>query len=148
MSTLIHQRVEMARARDNPFVITKLKSGWVVVGDVQPLEGYCLLLADPVVVDLNTLNESDRAQYCLDMIRIGDALLKVTTAYRINYETWGNTEAALHTHIMPRYMNEPDSKRKSPAMMNYDWKQARKFDPARDLEFVTKMRAELAPFSV
>jgi hypothetical protein len=26
-----------------------MRSGWLVIGDVQPLPGYCLLLADPVV---------------------------------------------------------------------------------------------------
>ncbi len=85
--------------------------------------------------------------YSLDMIRIGDALLKVTNAYRINYETWGNGEAALHTHIMPRYMDEPEDKRKSPACTKYDWKAARPFDPVRDREFVEKMKAALAPHS-
>lgn len=148
MSTLIHKRVAMANAGDNPYVITKLKSGWAVIGDVQPLDGYCLLLADPVVPNLNALSESDRAQYCLDMARIGDALLKVTDAYRINYETWGNGEQALHTHIMPRYMSEPEDKRKSPACTRYDWKTSRPFDLHRDRDFVLKMKVALAPFAV
>ncbi len=59
MANLIHERVAMAREGKNPFVIARLKSGWVVIGDVQPLEGYCLLLADPVVKDLNSLSEPD-----------------------------------------------------------------------------------------
>jgi hypothetical protein len=58
MTTLIHKRVAMANEGTNPYVITRLKSGWVVIGDVQPIEGYCLLLADPVVKDLNSLNEA------------------------------------------------------------------------------------------
>lgn len=147
MTTLIHKRVAMANAGDNPYVITKLKSGWVVIGDVQPLDGYCLLLADPVVKDLNSLDEAGRIQYSLDMARIGDALLHVTDAYRINYETWGNGEAALHTHIMPRYMSEPDDKRKYPACTKYDWKTARPFDPQRDHDFVMKMKAFLEPYA-
>ncbi len=144
MSTLIHKRVAMANAGDNPYAIIKLKSGWVVIGDVQPLDGYCLLLADPVVSDLNALDEQGRTQYCLDMARIGDALLKVTGAYRINYETWGNSEAALHTHIMPRYVSEPDDKRRSPACTKYDWKAARPFDPVRDRAFIEAMRSALS----
>ena len=146
MTTLIHKRIEMAYAGNNPYVIAKLKAGWVVIGDVQPLDGYCLLLSDPVVGDLNSLDEQGRIQYSLDMIRVGDALLKVTKAYRINYETWGNSEAALHTHIMPRYIDEPDAKRKNPACTQYDWKTARPFDQAQDREFLESMRRELAPF--
>ena len=31
---------------------------------------------------------TDRIQYCLDTIVVGDAALAVTGALRINYETW------------------------------------------------------------
>ena len=46
---LIAERVAAAQAGTNAFVITKVRSGWVVIGDVQFLPGYCVLLADPVV---------------------------------------------------------------------------------------------------
>lgn len=147
MSTIIHERVQLANLGKNPFAIIKLKSGWVVAGDVQPLEGYCLLLSDPVVPDLNSLDEIERSQYCLDMIRVGDALLKATNAYRINYETWGNLDPALHTHIVPRYMAEPRDFRISPACKVYDWKTARAFDAKADQFFVEKMRELLSPFA-
>ena len=42
------------------------------------------------------------------MATIGDALLEVTGAFRINYEILGNLEPALHAHIIPRYLNEPE----------------------------------------
>ena len=69
--TLIHERVAQARAGTNPYVICKLPSGWLVIGDVQPLPGYCLLLADPVVESLNALDEAGRVRYSLDVARIG-----------------------------------------------------------------------------
>ena len=53
--TLIHRRVTAARAGTNPAVIARVESGWVVVGDQQVLFGYCLLLPDPVVPNLNVL---------------------------------------------------------------------------------------------
>lgn len=120
-----------------------MTSGWLVIGDVQPLPGYCLLLADPVVESINAMNEVERTAYGLDAVRIGDALLAVTDAYRINYETWGNSEAALHTHIVPRYRSEPDDKRRRPAMMGYSWATAPRFDPERDRPFVEAMRRRL-----
>jgi hypothetical protein len=46
---LIGDRVELARRGANDTVICRLPSGWAVVGDVQFLTGYCLLLADTVV---------------------------------------------------------------------------------------------------
>jgi diadenosine tetraphosphate (Ap4A) HIT family hydrolase len=121
-----------------------MPSGWLVIGDVQPLPGYCLLLADPVVDSINSLAEDQRAAYARDVTRIGDALLAATEAFRINYETWGNAEPALHTHIMPRYMSEPEEKRRRPACMGYDWSKARAFDPVLDGPLVRKLRAHLS----
>lgn len=120
-----------------------MPSGWLVIGDVQPLPGYCLLLADPVVESLNTMARGQRIQYSLDVAEAGDALLALTLAYRINYETLGNAEPALHTHIVPRYLDEPDEKRRRPAWVGYDWAGARPFDPVADGPFVERMRAHL-----
>lgn len=144
MTNMVAERVGLAREGNNPYVISRMASGWLVIGDVQPLPGYCLLLADPVVESLNALPEPGRIRYSLDVARIGDALLQVTSAYRINYETWGNTEQALHTHITPRYLDEPEDKRGSPACMGYGWATARRFESERDRPFIDAMRALLA----
>jgi diadenosine tetraphosphate (Ap4A) HIT family hydrolase len=114
MTTTIAQRVASARAGANPTVICRVPSGWVVLCDMQYLRGYCILLPDPVVESLNTLDRSQRAQYLCDMALVGDALLEVTGAYRINYAVFGNTDPALHAHIVPRYTVEPEEYRKGP----------------------------------
>lgn len=119
METLIHQRVAAAQAGTNPTVICRVASGWIVLGDVQFLRGYCLLLPDPVVPDLNCLDRSQRQQFLDDMTILGDALLDVTDAYRINYAILGNTDPALHAHVFPRYLTEPDEFRQMP-VWNYD----------------------------
>jgi diadenosine tetraphosphate (Ap4A) HIT family hydrolase len=144
MANLIEARVEAARRGENPHAIARLASGWLVIGDVQPLAGYCLLLADPVVESVNALSEAMRTRYWLDVSRIGDALLGVTGAWRINYETWCNQERSLHTHITPRYLSEADADRRRPACMAYDWAMARPFDAALDGPFMERMRAALA----
>ena len=140
MPNLIEQRVEAARRGDNPYVITRMPSGWLVIGDVQPLPGYCLLLADPVVDSPNALAEADRIRFSLDALRIGDALLAVTGAYRINYLTLANLEPSLHTHIIPRYSDEPEDKRRGSPFQAYDWATARPYDPVGDRAFVERMR--------
>ena len=123
---LIEERVAMARAGTNPYVICRMRSGWLVIGDVQPLPGYCLLLADPVVPSLNDLSPEARAAFLDDMAHAGDALLSATGCARVNYEIWGNAEPALHAHIMPRYLTEPENKRHRPACMGYSWSEAAK----------------------
>ncbi len=117
--TAIHRQVAAARAGEEPRVAARLFSGWVLFGERQFVRGYVLLLPDPVVPSLNALGAKERAMFLHDMGRLGDALLKVTGAARINYAILGNLEPALHAHIIPRYMSEPEELRKGPAW-NYD----------------------------
>lgn len=131
--TLIHQRVEAARAGTNPTVICRMASGWAVLADSQFLRGYSILLADPVAPDLNALLPPQRADFLRDMATLGEALLEVTGAYRINYEILGNLDAALHAHVFPRYLTEPETLRRGPAFLYAPAERnAVKFDPERD----------------
>ena len=140
MSTLIHERVRLARAGQNPTVLCAMPSGWAVMGDAQFLPGYCLLLPDPVVPDLNALSYADRQRYLLDMTLIGDALLEVTDAFRINYEILGNTDPALHTHVFPRYQWEPDEFRKGPPFSySREFRSSRPLDLTRDTPLMKKL---------
>ena len=107
-TTAIHLMVEQCRAGHYPPGVAKVSSGWVVMGERQVLPGYCLLLPDPVVPHLNALQGGARVQFLADMGMVGDALLAVTGALRINYAIFGNVEPALHAHIFPRHADEPE----------------------------------------
>lgn len=131
MPTAIHQRVRECRSGSNPKVICRVRAGWVVLGDVQFVRGYSLLLPDPVVPDLNALDEPGRRDFLLSMATLGDVLLEVTGALRINYEILGNQEPALHGHVFPRYRDEPEALRTRPVWF-YDWASAPPFDAQRD----------------
>jgi len=138
MPTLIHKRVRLAQQSENNTVICRMPSGWAVLGDRQFIRGYCLLLADPVVDDINDLTGIERTQYLNDTVTIGDALLEVTDAFRINYSILGNSDAALHTHIHPRYMSEPEKQRRGPPYLTYSSEElySRPFDFDRDKPFM------------
>ena len=140
MSTLIHRRVEDARQGLNPTVICRVQSGWIVLGDVQFLPGYSLLLPDPVVPDLNALTMEGRIAFLQDMTILGDALLEITGAARINYEILGNREAALHAHVFPRFSTEPEEKRRKPVWF-YDWKSGPPFDSTQHQPLMSKLAA-------
>jgi diadenosine tetraphosphate (Ap4A) HIT family hydrolase len=109
--TLIHSLVEGCRAGQLQTCVAKLQSGWVIMGERQVFAGYCLLLPDPVVPDLNALDSGARSRFLLDMSVVGDALLQITGAVRINYAIYGNLEPALHAHIFPRGAQEPEASR-------------------------------------
>ena len=71
------------------------------MGDPQVLRGYCLLLPDPVVPHLNAMPATAQVAFLADMARLGQAVLEVTGALRINYAMFGNLEPALHAHVLP-----------------------------------------------
>lgn len=140
----ITEQINAANRGEHLRAIAKLESGWLLLGDTQPLEGYCVLIADPVVPSLNDLPEAKRVIYLRDMARVGDALLKAFGALRINYEMWGNVDPTLHTHIVPRYRTEPDALRVQTPRQAYEWGKARAFDPVRDAGTIARIRAALA----
>jgi len=136
----IHQQVESARAGTEPALICRMPSGWAVLCNMQYLPGYCVLLPDPVVPGLNTLTREQRAAYLCDMSAVGDALLEATDAFRINYAIMGNSDPALHAHIVPRYMSEPEQIRKHlPWSYPQEFMNDRLFDYDRDLELIVKL---------
>ena len=112
-------------------------------GHQQFVPGYLLLLPDPVVPDLNALTPENRSQFLLDMSRLGDALMQVSTPVRINYAIFGNVEPALHAHVIPRYRTEPASMQTQHPWA-YDWNAAPAFDAEAMAPLAKALRAELA----
>lgn len=145
--TAIHRQVAAAREGREPRVITRLYSGWAVFGERQFVRGYALLLPDPVVPSLNALGAQERTQFLLDVSRLGDALLKVTGAARINYAILGNVEPALHAHVIPRYADEPEALRTSHPWA-YDWERAAAFDRSACRELAEGLHRELTRLGV
>jgi diadenosine tetraphosphate (Ap4A) HIT family hydrolase len=143
IETAIHRRVIEARAGRDDSVLGRCASGWAVFGRQQFVEGYLLLLPDPVVPDLNALTPERRAQFLLDMSRLGDALVRTAAPLRVNYAIFGNVEPALHAHVIPRYRNEPEDMRTAHPWM-YDWDKAPAFDPVTSGPLMRALRAELA----
>lgn len=90
--------------------------------------------------DLNALTGDTRTRFLLDMVGLGDVLLELTGALRINYEILGNLEPALHAHLFPRYASEPEAFRTGP-IWHYDWTKAASFDAAAQAPFMAKVKA-------
>ena len=141
---VIADKVKHAQQGTNPAVIAKMNSGWAILGDTQPLAGYCMLIADPVVSDLNALVGDDRRAFLSDMAAIGDAIQQVTGCIRINYEILGNLVPELHAHVIPRYADEPSETRTLPPMSGYDWASSRQSDPTgSDRSLIEQIRRAL-----
>lgn len=110
------ERVLQLERGENPRVIARMESGFAVMGDSQYLPGYCLLLASPVVGQLNDLSGEQRADFLEDMAALGDAVRAATGCLRVNYSIYGNLDPFLHAHVWPRYSWEPEETRTLPPL--------------------------------
>ncbi|MFJ8584642.1 diadenosine tetraphosphate hydrolase [Streptomyces sp. NPDC093595] len=106
-------RIGSALRGGNPTVLRRLEAGFAVIGDVQFLPGYAVLLTDdPAVQRLSDLPRHARLAFLSDMDRLGEAVERACTRLdagfrRVNLEILGNTDGFLHAHVWPRYTWEP-----------------------------------------
>jgi diadenosine tetraphosphate (Ap4A) HIT family hydrolase len=84
-----------------------------------------------------------RGQFLADMAMVGDALLDVTAALRINYAIFGNVEPALHAHIFPRHATEPEATR-SAQPWALDWGAAPSYSEAVYGELNRRIAADIS----
>ena len=141
MSITVAEGIALARQGAHPAQICQLRSGWVVLCTMQYLRGYCILLADPLAASLNDLDNERRADFLLDMTRVGDALQRSTGAHRINYAVMGNSDPWLHAHIVPRYLDEPGTMlHNSPWAYPPEVMNGHPFDAKRDAGLIQQLR--------
>lgn len=141
-ATAIHRIVGRCRAGEYPAAILRVPSGWVVMAERQVLLGYSLLLPDPVVAHLNALEVAGRGRFLSDMALVGDALIEVTRAVRINYAIFGNLEPALHAHLFPRHATEPEATRTAQPWA-LDWNSAPAYSDALHGELKARIAASI-----
>ncbi|AUY51217.1 diadenosine tetraphosphate hydrolase [Streptomyces sp. CB01881] len=107
-------RIGSALRGENPTVLRRLGTGFAVIGDVQFLPGYSILLTDePDVERLSDLPRARRLGYLADMDRLGEAVERACRAAdpafrRVNLEILGNRDTYLHAHVWPRFDWEPE----------------------------------------
>jgi diadenosine tetraphosphate (Ap4A) HIT family hydrolase len=70
--------------------------------------GYTLVIwRGRHVAEPTELSEDEAAAYWHDLLAVGRALERVLEPVKLNYETLGNSLPHLHTHVMPRYADDP-----------------------------------------
>ncbi|WP_433697040.1 HIT family protein [Nocardiopsis sp. CA-288880] len=108
-----NDRIGSALRGENPTVLRRLDTGFAVIGDVQFLPGYSVLLVDdPQVQRLSELSRSRRLTFLPSMDRLGEAVERACQQRdpdfrRVNLEILGNTGPYLHAHVWPRFVWEP-----------------------------------------
>ncbi|MFC4950504.1 hypothetical protein [Pseudonocardia sp. GCM10023141] len=116
-------RIGAALRGENPTVLTRLPEAFAVIGDVQRLPGYCVLLTDdPAVTRLSDLTRARRLAYLESMDLLAGAVERACAEaddgfLRVNIEILGNADPFLHAHLWPRYVWEPDDVRQRPVWL-------------------------------
>ena len=59
------------------------------------------------VVEPTELSDAEAATYGREVLRVGRALEAVLQPVKLNYDVLGNSVPHLHTHIVPRYADDP-----------------------------------------
>jgi diadenosine tetraphosphate (Ap4A) HIT family hydrolase len=102
-------RIGSALREENPTVMRKLPGAFAVLGDVQWLPGYSVLLVDRAGISrLSDLTRPRRLEFLTSMDILGEAVevacANIIPGYRrVNLEILGNTDDFLHAHVWPRY---------------------------------------------
>ena len=118
-------RVGTALAGTNPTVLRRMRAGFAVIGDVQHLPGYCVLITDdPTADQITDLTPERQLEFLEDAAILARAVSTVCKERdpefrRINIEIQGNTDAFLHAHVTPRYHWEPADVVGMPAVLHH-----------------------------
>lgn len=102
-------RIGSAARGENPTVLAELASGYAVIGDVQFLPGYCVLLSkNPHAKALAELPRGERVQFLADVDLLSTAVELACRESdprfrRTNIDILGNADAFVHAHVWPRY---------------------------------------------
>ena len=95
---------------DNDFVVAVAELPFAEVGLERRsrLPGYCVVVwrrghvAEPV-----DLSPTDAAGYWTDVLDVGRAVRDEFQPVKLNFLTLGNYVPHLHTHVVPRYVDDP-----------------------------------------
>jgi diadenosine tetraphosphate (Ap4A) HIT family hydrolase len=95
---------------DNDYTVDVAELPWSQVGLERRsrLPGYCIVawkgrhVAEPTVLD-----PDEAAGYWADVVAVGRAIEAEFHPAKLNFLTLGNWVPHLHTHVLPRYLDDP-----------------------------------------
>lgn len=141
MACLVCERIEMIKNGTNPYFVTELETGYVVIGDHQHFRGYTLFLCKQHVTELHFLEQEFKMKYLEEMSLVAEAVYNTFKPDKLNYELLGNGDTHVHWHLFPRV--EGDTPQKGPVwwLPKEEMRDDRKRPTEEELkEMVSKMR--------
>jgi len=110
MNCLICDRIKMISDGTNPYFVTELETGYVVVGDHQHFKGYTLFLCKEHTTELHFLEPDFKLKHLAEMSLVAEAVYNVFKPEKLNYELLGNGDTHVHWHLFPRVTGDTPTK--------------------------------------
>lgn len=100
---MVCKRIELTKNGKNPFFVRELKTGYVVLGDIQRFKGYTLFLCKEHATELHFLEKNFRREFLEEMSLTAEAVYNAFHPDKLNYELLGAGNGVhMHWHIFPR----------------------------------------------
>lgn len=94
--------------KDSPLLIKEFEHSFLVLGDHQFFNGYCVVHYKKHVRDLYELSPQIQSELFLEVMQAAKAINKAFSPWKLNYSCYGNVVEHIHWHIFPRYESDPD----------------------------------------
>lgn len=140
----ICDRIDMIKRGENPYFVTEMNTGYVVIGDYQYFHGYTLFLAKEHRTELFDIPMNTRVEFLKEMSIVAEAVSHAFGVDKMNYELLGNADSHLHWHLFPRRKGDLDVP--GPVWMlpkEIMFSDENKIDGKKLEEMVKKLREEL-----
>ena len=123
-------------------VAGKVSDAYLVRNDVGQ-RGYCVVVwRGRHVSDPTELSADEARDYFDEVLRVGRAIEKQYQPIKMNFEMLGNSLPHLHTHVVPRYLNDGEPGQ-PPHFMRIDLKDEPKIPEAEYASDLAALRALL-----
>ncbi|MBD5392769.1 MAG: HIT family protein [Lachnospiraceae bacterium] len=101
------ERIKLTQEGKNPFFVRELKTGYVVLGDIQRFKGYTLFLCKEHATELHFLEKDFKCVFLEEMSLVAEAVYNAFHPDKLNYELLGvGNGVHMHWHIFPRRMGD------------------------------------------
>ena len=95
--------IEKIKNGSNPYFVKELKTGYVVLANLQRFEGYTIFICKEHVTELHQLESNYKKDFLNEMSLVAEAVYNAFNPDKLNYELLGVGKGEhMHWHIIPR----------------------------------------------
>lgn len=138
MTCTLCQRVSLTQSNQYPFLIHEFANSYLMLGEHQFYEGYCVLVAKNHYREITDIPFAESHELYDEMLITSKFISNTFDPEKMNLCSLGNVVDHVHWHFFPRYANDPDFK--NPPWLQMDKFDSARLDPEESKELVDKMK--------